>query len=99
MDFISLYIPRQTSIDDIVANLKEESDSVAIKFESLRDVRDRLQEALKNVIQHIKMQKEIPEKGTRDIRWNFRRELSRKRSFTRRRTLPARTDNLLSLRG
>ena len=63
MEFISLYIPRQTSIDDIVANLKEESDSVAIKFENVRDVRDRLQEALKNVIQHLKLHKEIPENG------------------------------------
>ena len=63
MEFISLYIPRQTSIDEIVANLKEESDSVAIKFENVRDVRDRLQDALKNVIQHLKLQKEIPENG------------------------------------
>ncbi len=63
MEFISLYIPRQTSIDEIVANLKEESDSVAIKFENVRDVRDRLQEALKNVIQHLKLHKAIPENG------------------------------------
>jgi len=63
MEFISLYIPQQTSIDDIVANLKKESDSVAIKFENIRDVRDRLQEALKNVIQHLKLHKEIPENG------------------------------------
>ena len=59
-EFISLYIPRQTSIDDIVANLKEESNSAAMKSES---VKDRLQDAIKNVIQHIKLQKEIPENG------------------------------------
>ena len=63
MEFISLYIPRQTSIDEVVATLKAESDSVAIKFENVRDVRDRLQEALKNVIQHLKLHKEIPENG------------------------------------
>ena len=62
-EFISLYIPRQMSIDDIVANLKEESDSVAIKFENARDVRNRLQDALKNAIQHVKLHKEIPENG------------------------------------
>ena len=28
-----------------------------------REVRDRLQDALKNVIQHLKLQKEIPENG------------------------------------
>ena len=34
MEFISLYIPRETSIDDIVATLKEESDSAVMKSES-----------------------------------------------------------------
>jgi peptide chain release factor subunit 1 len=60
MEFISLYMPREASIDDIVANLKEESNSDVTKSES---VRDRLQEALKNIIQHLKLQKEIPENG------------------------------------
>jgi peptide chain release factor subunit 1 len=60
MEFISLYIPRDKSIDEIVAILKMESDSAAIKSES---VRDRLQDALKNVIQRLKLQKEIPENG------------------------------------
>ncbi len=60
MEFISLYIPREKSIDEIVAILKEESDSAVMKSES---VRDRLQDALKNVIQRLKLQKEIPENG------------------------------------
>jgi peptide chain release factor subunit 1 len=60
MEFISLYIPREKSIDEIVAILKEKSDSAVTKSES---VRDRLQDALKNVIQHLKLQKEIPENG------------------------------------
>jgi peptide chain release factor subunit 1 len=63
MEFISLYIPREKSIDEIVANLKEESDYASAKSENDRDVRDRLQDALKNVIQHLKLQKEIPENG------------------------------------
>jgi peptide chain release factor subunit 1 len=63
MEFISLYIPREKSIDEIVANLKCESDSATMKPESVRDVRDRLQDALKNVIQRLKLQKEIPENG------------------------------------
>jgi len=62
-EFISLYIPKKTSIDEIIANLKEESDSAAVKSEGGRDVRNRLQDALKNVIQHLKLQKEIPENG------------------------------------
>jgi peptide chain release factor subunit 1 len=60
MEFISLYIPREKTIDEMVAFLKCESDSAAAKSES---VKDRLQDALKNVIQHLKLQKEIPENG------------------------------------
>ena len=60
MEFISLYIPREKSIDEVVAILKCESDSVVKKSESARD---RLQDAIKNVIQHLKLQKEIPENG------------------------------------
>jgi peptide chain release factor subunit 1 len=60
MEFISLYIPREKSIDEMVAFLKCESDSAAAKSES---VKERLQDALKNVIQHLKLQKEIPENG------------------------------------
>jgi len=60
VEFISLYIPREKSIDEIVAILKEESDSAAMKSQS---VRDRFQDALKNVIQRLKLQKEIPENG------------------------------------
>src|SRR5665647_3907985 len=60
MEFISLYIPRGTAIDEIVAILKEKSDSADVKSGR---VRDRLQDALKNVIQRLKLQKEIPENG------------------------------------
>jgi len=62
IEFISIYIPREKSIDEIVAILKCESDSVAGKSESV-NVRDRLQDALKNVIQRIKLRNEIPENG------------------------------------
>jgi peptide chain release factor subunit 1 len=60
MEFISLYIPREKSVDETVAILKEESDAAVMKSES---VRDRFEEALKNVIQRLKLQKEIPENG------------------------------------
>lgn len=60
MEFVSLYIPRGKSIDEVVAFVKRESDSVAVKSES---VKDRLQDALKSVIQHLKLMKEIPENG------------------------------------
>ena len=63
MEFISLYIPQGKSIDEVVAILKEESDSAVTKSENSKDVRDRLQDALKNVIQRLKLQKEIPENG------------------------------------
>jgi peptide chain release factor subunit 1 len=60
MEFISLYIPRDKSIDEIVAILKQESDSAVMKSES---VKNRFRDALKNAIQHLKLQKEIPENG------------------------------------
>jgi peptide chain release factor subunit 1 len=60
MEFISLYIPREASIYEIVEVLKKESDSAVVKSES---VRDRLQDALKSVIQRLKLLKEIPENG------------------------------------
>jgi peptide chain release factor subunit 1 len=60
MEFVSLYLPREKSIDEVVAMLKRESDSAVVKSEG---VRDRLQDAVKNVIQHLKLQKEIPDNG------------------------------------
>ena len=60
MEFISLYIPREKSIDEIVAILKEASDYNVSKSDG---VGNRLQEALRNVIQRIKLRKEIPENG------------------------------------
>ena len=62
MEFISLYIPREKSIDEIVTILKCESDSAAGKSENV-SVRDRLQDALKNVIQRLKLHKEILDNG------------------------------------
>jgi peptide chain release factor subunit 1 len=59
-DFISLYIPLETSMDEIVAILKKESDSVVAKSERSED---RLQKPLKNVSQRLKQEKEIPENG------------------------------------
>jgi len=60
MEFISLYIPREKSIVEIIAILKKDSDSCVIKSESIRD---RLKDNLKNVIQHLKLKKEIPDNG------------------------------------
>jgi len=63
MEFLSLYVPLCKSIDEIVANLKDKSDSDATKYENSKDVRNRLQEAFKNVIQRLKLHNEIPENG------------------------------------
>ncbi len=59
-EFISLYIPREKSIDEIIAFLKNESDCVVMNSES---VKDRFQNVLKNIIQHLKLKNEIPENG------------------------------------
>ena len=36
MEFLSLYIPLGKSIDEIVADLKDESDSAAMKYENVK---------------------------------------------------------------
>jgi peptide chain release factor subunit 1 len=59
-EFISLYLPLGTSVDELVANLKGESDVAVPKSD---DARDRLQLAFKNVIQRLKLLKEIPVNG------------------------------------
>jgi peptide chain release factor subunit 1 len=59
-EFISLFIPPKTPIDEIIASLKKESDSTIIKSESIKE---RLQSVLKTVILRLKQVKEIPENG------------------------------------
>jgi len=57
--FVSLYIPPKTSIDEMIAFLKKESNDT----DKNRDnAKNHLQENLKSVIQHLK-QSEIPENG------------------------------------
>ncbi|HTY76018.1 MAG TPA: peptide chain release factor aRF-1 [Candidatus Nanoarchaeia archaeon] len=60
MEFISLYLPHETSITDVISILKKESDSCVSKGEGIKD---RLQEAFKNVIQRLKMIEKTPENG------------------------------------
>jgi peptide chain release factor subunit 1 len=60
VEFVSLYIPREKSIDEVVATLKEASDSAAAKSDSTKR---RLQGALKNVVQYLRLLKEIPDNG------------------------------------
>ena len=59
-EFISLFIPPKTPIDEVIAILKKESDFPARESESIKE---RLQSALKNVILRLKQVKEIPENG------------------------------------
>jgi peptide chain release factor subunit 1 len=59
-DCISLYIPPDMSMDEIVAILKKESDLLVMKSERTEN---RFQKTLKNLIQRLKQQKEIPENG------------------------------------
>lgn len=52
-DFVSLYIPKETPIEEIAANLKKTPD----------DAEDCLPNVLRNIIQYLKQLKEIPENG------------------------------------
>jgi peptide chain release factor subunit 1 len=59
-EFISLYIPSTASFDQIVATLRNQSNSANVENEN---VRYRLQDTFKNLIQHLKLKKKIPENG------------------------------------
>jgi peptide chain release factor subunit 1 len=59
-EFISLYIPSTTSLDKVIRDLKNGHASAPIKDER---VSDRVQAAMKSIIQHLKQRKEIPENG------------------------------------
>jgi peptide chain release factor subunit 1 len=59
MDFISLYIPPKTSIDDVIVFLKKESYT----DQKPNNIKNQLQENLKKLMHHLKQQSEIPENG------------------------------------
>jgi len=59
-ELLSLYIPAGTSIDEIVSFLKEKSDSADVKSGRGEGC---LGEALKNVIQRLRLQKEVSGNG------------------------------------
>ena len=78
-EFISLYIPRDKIADEVIAFLKEASESADIEPDNLREVRNRLQNAIKNIIQFLKLQKEIPENGLAIFAGSFARNDSKPR--------------------
>jgi peptide chain release factor subunit 1 len=59
-EFISLYIPPKTSIEQVVAKIKQESESTTLES---RNANDRHQVAIKNVLQHLKAKTALPENG------------------------------------
>jgi peptide chain release factor subunit 1 len=59
-EFVTIYVPPSSSIDEVVAVLKRESNEIPPKSDSAQD---RLQEVLKNTIQNLKQLKEIPDNG------------------------------------
>ena len=75
-EFLSLYIPPGSSMEGIIADLKDESDSANTKYENDRNVRNRLQDTLKNMIQFLKIQTEIPKNGLAVFAGSFSNEKS-----------------------
>ncbi len=59
-EFISLYIPPNSSLDQTISILNNQPNSATIDNENLRN---RFQGSFKNLIQHLKLKKEIPENG------------------------------------
>ena len=63
IEFISLYIPNGTPVDAVVATLKKELDCALTAPQNDRAVKNRIEDATKNIIQYLKLQKEIPNNG------------------------------------
>ena len=59
-EFISLYIPPTASTDQIITTLKNGTN---LSNQENERTMDRLQDNLKNLIQHLKVKKKIPENG------------------------------------
>jgi peptide chain release factor subunit 1 len=59
-DFVSLYIPAQSDVEQIIAALKKQPDCAV--FESER-AKERLQDAVKSITQRVREHKEISENG------------------------------------
>jgi peptide chain release factor subunit 1 len=59
-EFVSIYIPFETSIDQSVAFLKKNSEKINVGSERLND---RFQATLKGTIQYLKQQQKTPENG------------------------------------
>jgi peptide chain release factor subunit 1 len=56
-EFVSLYIPSTTTIDNIIRNLKDKNKS------TIKHGNDHLQTAIKSTIQHLEQKNEIPQNG------------------------------------
>ncbi len=59
-EFISLYVPPNVSIDQVVANIKKEAESATL---GSNNATDRLQSSVKNVLQHLKTKTVLPDVG------------------------------------
>ena len=59
-EFISLYIPPDSTFRQVIATLKNQSDSIA---DDPKSVQSRFKETFKNVIGHLKAKSEMPENG------------------------------------
>jgi peptide chain release factor subunit 1 len=59
-DFLSLYAPAQSNVEQIIATVKKQPDREDAESEKEKQ---RLQEATKSILQQLKQHKEIPENG------------------------------------
>ena len=59
-DFLSLYVPAQSNVEQIIATMKKETDCEVCKSEREKE---RFQDEVKSLVQHLKQHKEIPEIG------------------------------------
>jgi peptide chain release factor subunit 1 len=67
-DFLSLYVPAQSNLEQIILAIKKETEGAVFKSEREKE---HLKDAVKRLVQQLKQHKEIPENGVALFTGNY----------------------------
>ena len=84
-DFLSLYVPAQSNVEQIIATVKKQPDCEDAVSEREKQ---RLQEATKSILQQLKQHKEIPENGLALFAGSYTDDEIEREVFTVRELIP-----------
>jgi peptide chain release factor subunit 1 len=84
-DFISLYVPAQSNVEQITAIIKKETDCAVVKSEREKE---HFQDAVKSLVQQLKQHREIPENGVAFFAGNYTDDGAGREVLTVRELIP-----------